>query len=174
MNRNIIALAVLLFSSAATAATTDVTVNLVNVNGTEQKIGDIAITETEYGLLFTPHLSSLPPGKHGFHIHENGSCATGMKDGKVVAALAAGGHFDPQQTKKHLGPYNSKGHLGDLPALYVSQDGQANYPVLAPRIKSISQIKGRAIMVHAGGDNDSDHPNPLGGGGERIACGIIK
>ncbi len=28
-------------------------------------------------------------------------------------------------------------------------------------------------MVHAGGDNHSDHPLPLGGGGERFACGVI-
>ncbi|MEW3305172.1 hypothetical protein MZT66_26250 [Escherichia coli] len=26
---------------------------------------------------------------------------------------------------------------------------------------------------HAGGDNHDDHPEPLGGGGARIACGII-
>ncbi|MBM2860545.1 superoxide dismutase, partial [Escherichia coli] len=25
----------------------------------------------------------------------------------------------------------------------------------------------------AGGDNHDDHPEPLGGGGARIACGII-
>jgi Cu-Zn family superoxide dismutase len=29
-------------------------------------------------------------------------------------------------------------------------------------------------MVHAGGDNFADHPQPLGGGGPRIACGVIK
>lgn len=174
MKRNIAALAVFLFSSAVTAATTDVTLNIVNANGTEKSAGSITITETQYGLLFTPHLSSLPPGIHGFHIHENGSCEAGMKDGKAVAALAAGGHYDPEHTKKHLGPYNATGHLGDLPAVYVSQDGTADYPVLAPRLKSISQITGRAIMIHAGGDNHDDHPSPLGGGGTRIACGIIK
>ncbi|WP_324128836.1 superoxide dismutase family protein, partial [Acinetobacter baumannii] len=29
-------------------------------------------------------------------------------------------------------------------------------------------------MIHAGGDNYSDSPQPLGGGGARIACGVIK
>jgi Cu-Zn family superoxide dismutase len=29
-------------------------------------------------------------------------------------------------------------------------------------------------MIHAGGDNYSDTPKPLGGGGERIACGVVK
>ena len=115
----------------------------------------------------------MPAGVHGFHVHENGSCEPGMKDGKAVAALAAGGHFDPQKTGKHLGPY-ADGHLGDLPAIYVTADGMANDPVLAPRLKKISEIEGKALMVHAGGDNHSDHPLPLGGGGERFACGVIK
>ena len=29
-------------------------------------------------------------------------------------------------------------------------------------------------MIHAGGDNYSDQPQPLGGGGARIACGVIN
>jgi superoxide dismutase, Cu-Zn family len=28
-------------------------------------------------------------------------------------------------------------------------------------------------MIHAGGDNYSDTPAPLDGGGARIACGVI-
>ncbi|WP_313680471.1 superoxide dismutase family protein, partial [Pantoea vagans] len=46
-------------------------------------------------------------------------------------------------------------------------------PVLAPRLKSLKEIKGKALMVHAGGDNHADHPAPLGGGGARYACGVI-
>ena len=38
----------------------------------------------------------------------------------------------------------------------------------------MNEIKGRALMIHAGGDNHSDHPAPLGGGGARMACGVIK
>jgi Cu-Zn family superoxide dismutase len=29
-------------------------------------------------------------------------------------------------------------------------------------------------MIHAGGDTYSDMPAPLGGGGARLACGVIK
>ncbi len=90
-----------------------------------------------------------------------------------MAAGAAGGHLDPGKTAKHLGPYQ-EGHLGDLPALVVTSDGNATYPLLAPRIKHLAQIAGKALMVHAGGDNHSDHPQPLGGGGERLACGVIQ
>ena len=28
-------------------------------------------------------------------------------------------------------------------------------------------------MIHAGGDNYSDTPAPLGGGGARIVCGVV-
>ena len=29
-------------------------------------------------------------------------------------------------------------------------------------------------MIHDGGDNYADDPKPLGGGGGRIACGVIR
>ncbi|MCS3467015.1 Cu-Zn family superoxide dismutase [Pseudomonas sp. JUb42] len=163
----------LLFMGAAQAASQDVTMDLVSADGAPQAIGHITVSETPYGLLFTPHLTGLPAGFHGFHVHENGSCAAGLSpEGKKVAALAAGGHFDPQHTGKHLGPYG-EGHLGDLPALPVSASGVADYEVLAPRLKTLEQIKGRALMVHVGGDNHMDMPMPLGGGGARLACGVI-
>ena len=109
-------------------------------------------------------------GERGFHIHENGSCAPGEKDGKPGAALAAGSHYNPNQAPHHGTPVT--GHLGDLPALKVNTDGTARVTLLAPRLK-LADVQGRAIMVHAGGDNYSDEPQPLGGGGERIACGVI-
>jgi superoxide dismutase, Cu-Zn family len=28
-------------------------------------------------------------------------------------------------------------------------------------------------MIHAGGDNYADAPKPLGGGGARVACGVV-
>ncbi len=37
----------------------------------------------------------------------------------------------------------------------------------------MTDLAGRSVMVHAGGDNHADHPAPLGGGA-RMACGVIK
>ncbi|HEY8386396.1 MAG TPA: superoxide dismutase [Cu-Zn] SodC [Porticoccaceae bacterium] len=156
----------------AYAGSASVAVHLVDADGVHQAIGSIAIEETEYGLLFTPALSSLEAGIHGFHIHEHGNCNPADKDGKKQAAEAAGGHYDPEADGEHLGPYG-EGHLGDLPALYVATDGTAEYPVLAPRLRSLDDIAGRSLMIHSGGDNHADHPEPLGGGGSRIACGVI-
>ena len=92
----------------------------------------------------------------------------------MVAGLAAGGHWDPHQTKKHSYPWSDDAHLGDLPALYADADGNSSNPVLAPRLKSLDEIKGHSLMIHEGGDNHSDHPVALGGGGPRMACGVIK
>ena len=158
--------------STAHAASQEVTIHLVDAEGKQESIGTVEISETDHGLLFTPDLTSLPAGVHGFHVHENGSCDAAEKDGKMVPAQAAGGHYDPQNTGKHDGPYGD-GHLGDLPALYVNEDGTADYPVLAPRIKKLDEIKDKALMIHAGGDNHADKPEPLGGGGARMACGVI-
>jgi Cu-Zn family superoxide dismutase len=160
-------LAITCFSMIATALA-DVTVpmNITDEDGLSKSVGTVIISETKYGLLFTPNLHGLTPGLHGFHIHQNPSCA---KNG-----MAAGGHFDPQVTEKHLGPFNDQGHLGDLPALYIDANGNASLPVLAPRIHDITGISHRALMVHHAGDNYADMPEKLGGGGARMVCGVIN
>lgn len=174
MKRYLTAIAALVASAGVSAASLDVPVNSYTTDGAAKAIGMVSISETPYGLLFTPKLTALPAGIHGFHLHENPSCDAVTKDGKLMLAQAAGGHMDPEKTGKHLGPYDANGHLGDLPALYVTQDGIADYAVLAPKLKTLDQVKNRSIMIHAGGDNNSDQPAPLGGGGARIACGVIK
>jgi Cu-Zn family superoxide dismutase len=150
----------------------DIGMNHVSRYGVGDPIGTINAKSTEYGVLFTPKLRGLTHGLHGFHLHQNPDCGAGEKDGEKIAGLAAGGHYDPQKTAIHEGPYGA-GHLGDLPALIVSAEGTATHPVLAPRLK-LHQLKGRSLIIHAGGDNYSDKPNPLGGGGARRACGVVK
>ena len=93
-------------------------------------------------------------------MHEKPSCAPGEQNGNPVPALGAGGHLDPAGTKKHGEPWG-EGHLGDLPPLYVGADGNAGQPVLGPRLK-LADVKGRSLMLHAGGDNHADHPGAAG------------
>jgi superoxide dismutase, Cu-Zn family len=149
-----------------------VPMNLVSEQGVGNNIGTVTIAEKPEGLVFTPKLSDLTPGAHGFHVHQNPDCAASMKDNKMVPGLAAGGHFDPAGTGKHEG-HAGKGHLGDLPVLTVNADGTATTAVTALRLK-MTDVLNRSIMIHAGGDNYSDEPAPLGGGGARVACGVIK
>ncbi|WP_144837736.1 superoxide dismutase [Cu-Zn] SodC [Leclercia adecarboxylata] len=172
MKRFTLAMLTLVACAGAQAASEEVKMNLVTPQGIGQSIGTVKITETDKGLEFSPDLNALPPGEHGYHVHAKGSCEPAMKEGKPSAAEAAGGHLDPQNTGKHEGP-EGVGHLGDLPALVVNNDGKATDPVVAPRLKKLDEVKGKALMIHVGGDNMSDHPKPLGGGGARYACGVI-
>ena len=126
-------------------------------------IGSIRVEQTASGARFTPNLTGLTPGEHGFHLHENPSCGMAGQD--------AGSHYDPQNTGRHEGPYGN-GHLGALPRLSVNSSGAATAPVVAPRV-SVRDLDGRSLIIHAGGDNYSDTPAPLGGGGARVACGVV-
>lgn len=150
-----------------------VTMNLISPEGIGAPIGTITLEDSAGGLVLKPQLKGLPPGEHGFHLHAKASCAPGMQDGKMAAGLGAGGHFDPAGTKKHLGPDAMGGHQGDLPVLEVATDGTAGGSLLAPHLK-LADLPGHALMIHAGGDNYSDQPKPLGGGGARIACGVVE
>ena len=116
-------------------------------------------------------LRGLSEGQHGTHVHQNPACGPAEKDGKMVPGLAAGGHYDPEDTGMHLGP-QGEGHLGDLPVLYVDAKGNATRSSWAPRLTTADLI-GRAIVIHSGGDNYSDLPSKLGGGGSRVACGVV-
>jgi superoxide dismutase, Cu-Zn family len=164
--RNIVLLGLLSFSMTAMADSIVVDVSTVaQLAPAGHPIGSVKMTDTKYGLLIEPHLSELSPGVHGFHLHETPLCDN--------YGLAARGHYDPDNTGKHLGPYDDTGHLGDLPALTADNKGQANLVILAPRL-TVNQVYGRALMVHLGGDNYSDIPEKMGGGEDRVACGIIK
>jgi Cu-Zn family superoxide dismutase len=166
--------AMFLIAATAVAAHADkitVEMYLVSDAGVGERIGTVTVEDTKYGALFTPQLTKLPPGMHGFHVHEHDKCDCADKDGKMTAAQSAGGHYDPDSEKHHLGPYNDDGHRGDLPSLFVASDGTATVPVLAPRLK-VKDLDDRALMIHANGDNFSDQPEN-GGGGPRIACGAI-
>lgn len=166
VNKKILGLLTLVSINVTFAASITIPIHLVAEGSKQGKnIGTIKAEDSFCGVLLTPQLHELPPGLHGFHVHVNPSCAD--------MGMAAGGHFDPDKTNHHDGPYNAAGHLGDLPVLIVNADGVASLPTLAPRFK-VAQLKGHAFMIHAGGDNYADQPEKLGGGGARIACGVIQ
>lgn len=168
---NACALASLMLCGAVHAESS-VVMHSVSAEGVGKSLGAVTLGDSEYGVVLTPKLGGLPPGLHGFHLHEGASCAPASKDGKMTAAASAGSHYDPEETGMHGLPWG-EGHLGDLPPLYVTADGAAVQPVLAPRLE-MADLEGHALMIHEGGDNFSDHPEKLGGGGSRIACGVIE
>jgi Copper/zinc superoxide dismutase (SODC) len=59
----------------------------IDRDGVGAAIGTVTATEGPSGSLeLRPALSDLPPGAHGFHVHENPSCGPGEKDGVSQAA----------------------------------------------------------------------------------------
>ena len=158
----VVAIAALTLAAPAAA---QMTVDIYDTATGAEKLGTITFEdEVGGGVRFTPALAGvLPTGDHGFHVHASPDC--GME------GRAAGGHYDPGNTGRHEGPAGS-GHLGDLPRL-TSNAGRVSTAVIAPRLTT-ADLAGRALVIHAGGDNYSDLPAPLGGGGARLACGVVS
>lgn len=172
-SRTTLVLAGLLAAGLACPAAADegltVEIHGVSKDGVGDAVGSILFEDTEYGLVIQPALEGIEPGLHGLHVHANPDCGPGPDDsGDIIAAGAAAGHHDPDNTGIHEGPYR-EGHLGDLPNLYVDQDGNTPLETLAPRV-TVADLQGRAIVIHAGADDYTNaHP-----GGSRAYCGVVE
>ena len=170
----LVAFSVCAIALPAMAETVKVDLSAVTTDGVGAVLGTLTVSDSTGGLKISYDLHGLPVGAHGLHVHANGTCAPGPnKDGKIIAAGAAGGHFDPMSKGKHLGPMGD-GHMGDLPLITADATGAAKGEIMAPHLMSVAAVRGHVVMLHAGGDNYSDEPAPLGGGGPRIACGPIN
>jgi superoxide dismutase, Cu-Zn family len=170
MTKNLIAVLALCLPLTVFSQTLTIDMHSITADSDGGSIGTITFTDTDHGLLILTDLNNLPtsdeevPGRLGFHIHQNADCGNN--------GMAAGGHLDPEQTNSHEGPMGD-GHLGDLRTLIVLPDGSANEAQINSRL-TVDDVIGRSIMIHEGGDNYSDDPAPLGGGGPRYACGVIE
>jgi len=129
--------------------------------------GEVALIEVEGGVSVIATLSGVTPGKHGLHIHENGSCEDGGK--------AAGGHFNPAGKEHGLLPETGleHAHAGDMGNIEIDENGQGVLEVILPGV-SLSggdfDVMEKAIILHA---QEDDFSQPLGNAGGRIGCGII-
>ena len=138
-----------------------VPVHLISAAGVHESIGTIVLRDGADGLTVVPDLRGITPGRHAFHIHENGSCEPGVDDGKMVAGLAAGPHYGHGAHEGHGGK-----PAGDLPELVAGTDGTATETVTSGHL-ALSEVAGRSIMIHAHGEAEAP------GGGPRMACGVI-
>jgi superoxide dismutase, Cu-Zn family len=138
-------------------------------DGSGKPIGTATFTQVSGGVRVILEAKGLPPGSHGVHIHEVGTC-----DGPQFTS--AGGHFNPD--KKQHGVLNPQGvHAGDLPNLTIGGDGNGRLETATERITlgagttSVFDADGSALVVHAAADDFKT--DPTGNSGARIACGVI-
>lgn len=128
-------------------------------------IGIAHFIEVDGGIRVVCTMDNMPPGKHGFHIHEFGDCSA--PDGS-----SAGGHFNPTK-QNHGAPDAVQRHVGDLGNIVANEKGRARYDRVDTVISlnGPNSIVGRSLVVHANGDDFTTQPT--GNSGGRIACGII-
>ena len=131
--------------------------------------GEADFVETADGLSINIEVFNVPnPGRHGLHIHENGSCAD--------AAKAAGGHFNPDNVQHGLvmKDGHEKAHAGDLGNIDIKEDGSGSLSVFLPGYgltKGKYIVAGKAIVLH---EKEDDFGQPTGNAGGRIGCGVIE
>ncbi|RKQ33450.1 superoxide dismutase family protein [Oceanobacillus halophilus] len=147
----------------------DVLVELKDTDG--QVVATASLIETETGVNIAVKGEKLPPGLHGFHIHEKGIC-------EPPDFESAGGHFNPTD-KKHGFDHPEGRHAGDLENIEVAEDGTLYTEVMADMVtlekgkeNSLFKEGGTALVIHS--DADDYLSQPSGDAGSRIACGVIK
>ena len=134
----------------------------------ESKVsGEATFTEENGGLTVEATVANLAPGKHGFHIHEKGSCEE--------AGKAAGGHFNPDKIMHRYMPKDGMEHAhpGDMGNLEADVDGKAAVKVFLAGVSLKDgkyAVEGKAVIVH---EKEDDFGQPTGNAGGRIGCGII-
>jgi Cu-Zn family superoxide dismutase len=165
-----VAVALFFFPQPAPAGEPDARAELRNEKG--EAVGSVLLRAAPGGVLLVVRATGLPPGTHGFHIHETGKCEPPFQ--------SAGGHFNPSGAKHGL--LNPEGpHAGDLPNVTVAADGTLHVELFTPLVvlgsgtsgakNVLFDADGSALVIHAGAD---DHrTDPSGHSGGRIACGVI-
>ncbi len=156
--------------SPASAQEEQVSANMIDAE--ENEVGTVTFNATPSGMVhIIVEMSDLPPGPHGFHIHETGECDP---EGGFESA---GGHYAGDM-EHGVGSENGP-HPGDLPNVHVSENGVLKVEFFTDRVSlgeggenPLIDDDGSAVMVHAAADDYESQPS--GEAGERLACGVIE
>lgn len=160
----LVAVALYAGAPASSAAPQGLVAELASATG-----GDVGtarfIPADDGGVLVRITASGLTPGFHGFHVHAVGVCDPAAKDlnGNAVPFFSAGGHYNPVTTNTH------GSHAGDLPSLFVAEDGTALLRFKTDRFRNreLLDSDGSALIIHAAPDNLANVPATTATGGER-------
>ena len=168
-------LAVLVMLTAGVAAGGASHAGGIFINAAGQTVGWVRLVEDRTGVVHVNvHVSGLPPGLHGIHIHAIGACSPTF--------AAAGGHYNPLGHEHGLNNPNGA-HAGDLPNLIVNANGVGHLnattegvtltPGPATLFDSTASAEGSAFIIHANEDDQVTNATN-GNSGARIACAVIE
>lgn len=154
-------------ATSSTLDRADASVQLSPTQG-HTATGELRLMTEGEGVRLIGTITGLAPdSQHGIHIHEKGDCS-------APDASSAGGHFNPLQHPH--GPLGPGTHIGDLGNITANHAGVAYVDVRAVDAalftSSVTDISGKAVIVHAKPDDLQTQPS--GASGARIACGVIR
>ena len=118
----------------------------------------------ENGVEVVADLTGVPPGVHGFHVHEKGACGNNGMD--------AGGHFNPTGMV-HGAPDAVSHHAGDFGNVTADDKGEVHARFTTHSITintGTNAVVGHAVVLH--GNPDDLVSQPAGNAGPRIGCGV--
>lgn len=126
-------------------------------------------------------INGLPPGVHGFHIHEFNDMSKGCE--------SLGGHYNPfnknHGSRVKIDEYGNKiinedRHVGDLGNITVDKNGTAIIDIVDTLVKLDGpySVLNRSLIIHEGVDDlgkaGTKESLTTGSAGKRIACGKIE
>jgi Cu-Zn family superoxide dismutase len=156
---------------------------LRNAEGAE--VGTVLFSEVSAGTEVVAEVQGLEAGFYGFHVHGTGLCepdsAAPDDPDSTGDFLSAGGHLGAD-----VGEHPE--HAGDLPSLYVTENGEGLLMVVTDRfgVDDLTAGSGSAVMIHSGPDNFANVPERYaqggpdeasrrtGDAGSRLACGVVE
>jgi Cu-Zn family superoxide dismutase len=160
-------ISMLVLASCASMATGPSAMATLSATSGSTANGTVQLTQRADGSVdVVVDLTGVPPGVHGFHIHEKGDCGDNGN--------AAGGHFNPSGSA-HGSPAADPHHAGDFGNVTADASGrvQAHFNTRSVTVEAgASSAIGHAIILHANPDDLTTQPT--GNAGARIACGVVQ
>jgi Cu-Zn family superoxide dismutase len=157
----------LLFASCASMSTGPSASAMLSPTSGSSASGTVTLDELGDGSVrVTVDLSNVPPGVHGFHIHDKGDCGDNGN--------AAGGHYNPTTTA-HGAPAADPHHAGDFGNVTADSNGrvQTKFNTRSVTVTAgPASAVGHAVILHA--NPDDLVTQPTGNAGARIACGVVQ
>ena len=158
--------------AAAQTQAPDATAELRDARG--RVVGTVEFRESTRGVVARIEARDMTPGWHGAHFHMVARC-----DGPGFQS--AGGHTHVGRASVHGLLNNRATDTGDLPNVHAGAGGRVDAEVFNPFVTLSRANNGRsrlldrdgsAFMIHAQADDHASQP--IGGSGDRVACGVIR